>query len=75
EASIPSLGVFIFERIVVADEGRKIRFKVRAGVLSLWSKGYFSVLKAGGPEVASYLARMGFSSLGKIKSFIDQIRS
>lgn len=74
-ASIPTLGIFIFERIVTAEEERKIRFKVRAGVLSLWTKGYFSVLKAGGPEVASYLARMGFNSLGKIKSFVDQIRS
>jgi hypothetical protein len=44
------------------------------GFLGLWSKGYFSVLKAGGPEVASYLKRWGFDSLSRIKDVLRKIR-
>lgn len=74
EASMATMGVFLFDAILSADEGRKIKFKVRASVLTLWLKGYFSVLKAGGPEVASYLAKIGFSSIGQIKEMVQKIR-
>jgi hypothetical protein len=72
--SMATLGVFIFDAILTHDESRKIKFKVRANVLTLWLKGYFSVLKAGGPEVASYLAKIGLSSIGQIKDMVQKIR-
>ncbi|MCB0331723.1 MAG: hypothetical protein KDD70_18765 [Bdellovibrionales bacterium] len=72
---IGTIGVAIFERIFTADESIKIKFRVDAGFLSLWGKGYFSVLKAGGPEVASYLARFGFDSLSRVREVLKSIRS
>ncbi len=72
--SMGTLGIFIFDSITTHDESRKIKFKVRASVLTLWLKGYFSVLKAGGPEVASYLAKIGLSSIGQIKEMVQKIR-
>jgi len=76
DTGIATLGVAIFEHIFTKDETKKIKFRVDTGFLGLWSKGYFSVLKAGGPEVASYLARFGFNGLGAIKEVLKKtIRS
>lgn len=69
-----TMGVVIFEHLVQQDPGKKIKFRVDASFLGLWSKGYFSVLKAGGPEVASYLARIGFGSMAKIKDALRYLR-
>jgi len=71
-AGAATLGVAIFEHIFTKDEERKIKFRVDIGFLALWSKGYFSVLKAGGPEVASYLARFGFHGLSAIKEVLKK---
>ncbi len=68
------LGIEILERIVRGEPRDRIRFKVHAGVLSIWSKGYFSVLKLGGPEVASYLAQLGFTSFQTIKEVLKNSR-
>ena len=74
ETGIATLGVAIFEHIFTKDESRKIKFRVDMGFIGLWSKGYFSVLKAGGPEVASYLARFGFNGLNAIKEVLKTVR-
>ena len=71
---IGTMGVAIFERIFASDESVKVKFRVDTGFLGLWSKGYFSVLKAGGPEVASYLARFGFDSLSRVKEVLRKVR-
>lgn len=75
DTGIATLGIAIFEHIFTKDEAKKIKFRVDTGFLSLWSKGYFSVLKAGGPEVASYLARFGFDSLSRVKEVLKHIRA
>ena len=72
---IATIGVAIFEHIFTKDEERKIKFRVDTGFLALWAKGYFSVLKAGGPEVASYLARSGFTGLSAIKEVLKKTMS
>lgn len=74
EAGMGSLGVAVFEHIFHGDPQKKIRFQVKAGFLGLWAQGYFSVLKAGGPEVASYLAQWGFDSLSRIKDVLRKFR-
>lgn len=74
-ASYGALGIAIFEKIVKGKPKDRIRFRVHAGILSIWSKGYFSVLKLGGPEVASYLAQFGFTSFAKIKDVLKNSRS
>lgn len=74
ETGYGTLGVAILEHLFHGDEAKKIRFRLDTGFLGLWSKGYFSVLKAGGPEVASYLGRWGFDSLARIKEVLRRIR-
>jgi hypothetical protein len=74
ETGIAAFGVAVFERILRGSKDEKIRFRVYLGLLSIWSKGYFSVLKLGGPEVASYLAQWGFHSVGKIKEVLKNSR-
>jgi hypothetical protein len=75
DTGVAAMGVSIFEHIFTKEESKKIRFRVDTGFLGLWSKGYFSVLKAGGPEVASYLARFGFNGLSAIKEVLKKIRA
>lgn len=72
DAGIASIGISIFELLLRGDKKQKITVRVDSGFLTLWSKGYFSVMKAGGPEVASYLARSGFASLGRIKDALKK---
>jgi hypothetical protein len=72
---IGTMGIAIFEHIFTADEEKKIKFRVDSSFLHLWSKGYFSVLKAGGPEVASYLAKFGFDSLSRVKDLLKKMRA
>lgn len=71
---IGTMGVAIFEKIFTGADNQKVKFRVDTGFLGLWSKGYFSVLKAGGPEVASYLARFGFDSLSRVKEVLKKVR-
>ena len=67
DASITDIGLSLFDSILSKDEKNKIRFSIHASFLRLWSKGYFSVLKTGGPEIAAYMARIGFGSLQQLK--------
>ncbi len=72
EVGMGAMGVAILERLFHGEDSR-IRFRVETGFIGLWSKGYFSVLKAGGPEVASYLTKRGFGSLGRLKDVLRKI--
>lgn len=74
DTGIAVLGLQIFEGILSQDEQARIRFEINASFLSLWSKGYFSVLKTGGPEVAKYLANKGLSSISSIKKLLHKLR-
>lgn len=69
-----TMGVAALEHLFASDPEQKIKFRVDTGFLTLWAKGYFSVLKAGGPEVASYVARKGFHSVTRIKEVLKNIR-
>jgi hypothetical protein len=68
------MGVVVLEHLFATEADKKIKFRVDTGFLGLWAKGYFSVLKAGGPEVASYVARKGFNSVSRIKDVLKNIR-
>lgn len=70
---LSSLGVAVFERVFHAQESQRIRICLETGVFGLWQKGYFSVLKAGGPEVASYFAKLGHGSFSRIKDWLRKI--
>lgn len=69
-----ALGVAVIECLFEKDTPRKVKVRVKAPFLSLWRKGYFSVLKAGGPEVASYLARWGYDSFARWKDMLRHFR-
>lgn len=68
-----TMGVAVFERMFQGPEADRIRFRLSAGLFGLWRKGYFSVLKAGGPEVASYLARLGQGGVSWLKDVLRKI--
>jgi hypothetical protein len=69
-----SMGVAVIEALFHGDPEQKIRYQVHVGFWGLWSKGYFSVLKAGGPEVASYLGHWGLNSQSRIKDMLQRVR-
>lgn len=73
ESGIGTMGVAVIEHLFHADPEKKIRFRVDTSFLQLVARGYFSVLKAGGPEVASYLAKVGYGSLARLRSLLKQI--
>ncbi len=72
--SLSVLGLAILQSMLSQDPQRKVTVKVKSSWLTLFSLGYFSVLKAGGPEVASYMAKKGFGSIMQIKAFLQKIR-
>jgi hypothetical protein len=74
ETGIASLGISSLEKILRGPAEERIRFKVWAGILRIWARGYFSVLKQGGPEVASYLADWGFTNVSKLKKVLRKAR-
>lgn len=72
---IGAIGVSIARLIFSQDADKKVSLKFRAGFLSLWNKGYFGVLKAGGTEFSSYLASRGLNGLSAIKAALSKIRN
>jgi hypothetical protein len=68
-----AMGVAVFERIFHPVEAERIRIRLEAGVFGLWQRGYFSVLKAGGPEVASYFAKLGQGGFSRVKDWLRKI--
>lgn len=70
---ISTMGVAVFERIFHPEEAQRIRIRLEAGVFGLWQRGYFSVLKAGGPEVASYFGRLSQGGFSRVKDWLRKI--
>jgi len=50
----------------------KVRMEICAGFLTLFSKGYFGVLKNGGSAFASFLASKGLNGIGAIKAALSK---
>jgi hypothetical protein len=73
--TLPKLGIRILESIYSSREDEKIRVAVRSGVLNLWARGYFSLLRLGGMEISKYLAGKGFYNVSKIKQALTNMRS
>lgn len=74
DSGIGTMGVAVIEHLFHSDPEKRIRFRVDTGFLQLVARGYFSVLKAGGPEVTSYLAQWGYGSLARLKDLLKQGR-
>lgn len=73
--TVGQVGLHIFEKMLSNDPSQRIQVKVKAGVLSLVTGGYFGVLTAGGSEVAKFLGSKGLGSLGKLKETISKLKS
>lgn len=71
---IGAVGIGILKLIVSADPSRKISVSLKAGFLTLWNKGYFGVITAGGAPFASFLASKGLSGISAIKDALKRIR-
>lgn len=71
---IGTIGVGILKLIVSPDATRKVSLKLKAGFLTLWNKGYFGVITAGGATFAAFLASKGLNGIGAIKDALKKAR-
>lgn len=71
---IGPIGVNIAKLIVSTDANRRVSIQFKAGFFSLFQKGYFGVITAGGSQFASYLASRGLSGMGAIKAALKKIK-
>jgi hypothetical protein len=62
------IGVKMLKLVASPDPERKIHLKIEAGFLTLFTKGYFGILKAGGGPLANYLASRGLGGMNAIKA-------
>lgn len=72
---IGAIGVLIAKMIVAQDANKKVTVKFKTGFLSLFSKGYFGVLTAGGGQFASFLASKGLNGMGAIKDALKKMNA
>ena len=72
---IGQIGVQIAKLIVSPDANRRVSVKLKTGFLTLWNKGYFGVIAAGGGPFAAFLASKGLNGLGAIKDTLKNLRS
>lgn len=68
------IGVNIVKLMVSPDANRKVAFQLKAGFLSLFAKGYFGVLTAGGSAFGGFLASRGLNGLNAIKSALKKMK-
>lgn len=71
---IGEIGVAIMKLMLTEDPEKRLTAKVHIGSLKLLTHGYLGVLPLGGSTVMKFLASKGFSSIGKIKDAISQLR-
>ncbi len=71
---IGEIGVNIAKLIVTSDANRRVSFKLKTGFLTLFSKGYFGVVTAGGAAFASYLASRGLNGISGIKAAFKKMK-
>lgn len=71
---IPEIGVHLVKLILSPDPQHKVELRIKSGLMSLLTKGYFGIITAGGTEFASFLASRGFNGLGAIKEAIKRLK-
>lgn len=72
---IGTIGVNILKLVVSPDANRRVTVRVHAGFFTLFTQGYFGVLKNGGAALASFLASRGMGGMDAIKSALKNFRS
>lgn len=71
---VGSIGIHIAKFIISPDTNKRVTVKFKAGFFTLFSKGYFGVLSAGGSGFAGFLASCGLNGMGAIKSVLKKAR-
>ena len=56
------------------EESLRLKAKVHIGSFQLLRNGYLGILPLGGVTVMKFLASKGFSSIGKIKDAISNLK-
>ncbi len=67
---VGAIGVQIARLIIARDPARQVSVQLKAGFLTLFSRGYLGVVGAGGAAFASFLASRGLGGMGAIKAAI-----
>src|SRR6185437_4849778 len=68
---IGEIGIHLIKLLTSSQGGAKMN--IEAGFLSLFSRGYFGILKVGGSAFASHLASHGLSGMGAIKTALKKL--
>ena len=71
---IGKIGIHIGRLLVSPDASKRMSFQIKAGFLTLFSKGFFGVFTAGGAEFAAFLASRGLNGIGAIKTLLSKGR-
>lgn len=71
---VGSIGVAILKLVVSPDANRRVSVSVKVGFLTLFNKGYFGVVTAGGGAFASFLASRGLNGMGAIKAALKKLK-
>ncbi len=71
---IGSIGVNIAKLALSTDANRRVAVQFKAGFLTLFSKGYFGVLKTGGAVFGQFLASKGLSGMEAIKAALKSMK-
>lgn len=72
---IGQIGVNIAKMIATHDADKKVSVKFKAGFLSLFAKGYFGIVTAGGSQLASFLASKGLNGINGIKDALKKMKA
>lgn len=73
-SDIGAIGVNIIKLAFSGEPAKKVRIEIKVGFLSLFSRGYFGVLKMGGSALNSYLATRGLGGIAAIKAALKKIK-
>jgi hypothetical protein len=72
---IGTIGVNIAKMIASQDASKTVSVQFKSGFLSLFSKGYFGILTAGGSQLTAFLASKGLNGMGAIKEALKKMKS
>ena len=70
-SDIGEIGIHLLKLVVSKSPEEKVHIKLKTGLLTLATRGYFGVLKTGGMSFAKYLTQNGLG-LGAIKDALKK---
>jgi len=74
DAHVGDLGVAFFEHIVARDPEKRIRVKLRSGLVKLALRGWLGVLAKGGPTVIGWMAQKGLRGPSAVAVALSRLK-